>query len=136
MNTHANKRKRGYNGDYKSTHAKRDSTNHASMQDDDGTHNPCKYHDGNHTWAICFGNKNGRNYNPDFVLPEIGHWKPKRRNNDHNRRNNDYNDYNDRRNSDYTRHDIDEDDQSEQTNSSESTDDDQETESYGTDHRM
>jgi hypothetical protein len=141
MNAHSNKRKRGYKGDYKSTHAKRDSTNNGSMQDDDGTHNPCKYHDGNHTWANCFGNKNGRNYNPDFVLPEIGQWKPKRRNNnDYNRRNNDYNrrnnNDNDRRNSDYNRHDIDEDDQSEETKSTASNDDIQETESYGTDHRM
>jgi hypothetical protein len=44
--------------------------------------NPCKYHDGIHPWSECFGNKNGTNYKPDFKLPEMGKWKPRRDNDD------------------------------------------------------
>jgi hypothetical protein len=44
--------------------------------------NLCKYHNGIHPWSECYGNKNGPNYKPDYRLPEIGKWKPRRDNDD------------------------------------------------------
>ena len=32
---------------------------------------PCPYHNGTHIWLHCFGNPNGPNYRPNFVLPAL-----------------------------------------------------------------
>jgi hypothetical protein len=59
-----------------------DKSKHAHK---DKNKNPCKFHNGIHPWAECFGNKNGKNYKEGFVLPEMGKWTPKANRHDNGR---------------------------------------------------
>jgi hypothetical protein len=96
MQSHTDDRKRGYKGESpKSSKRARGNGNNSNnnrrnkTNDNENDSNkakiPCKYHNGLHDWKDCFGNKSGKNFKPEFTLPEIGKWQPKqsmpRRNN-------------------------------------------------------
>jgi len=60
----------------------------------------CPYHpDNNHTWEQCWGNKNGPNYRPGYVLPTPG--SNNNNNNNSYNNNNNYNARNNNRNNGY-----------------------------------
>ena len=53
----------------KRTHGKTNKP--ISRKDQPKIENPCKYHNGSHDWKYCFGNAQGPNYRPTYVLPTL-----------------------------------------------------------------